>query len=40
MVGDAQLRAHHAARARAAAPALSWEVQEHLLVELYGRILG
>ena len=40
MVGDAQLRAHHAARARAAAPALSWEVQEHLLVELYHRILG
>ncbi len=40
MVGDAQLRAHHAARARAAAPALSWEVQEHLLVELYRRILG
>ena len=40
MVGDAKLRAHHAARARTAAPALSWEVQEHLLVELYHRILG
>jgi glycosyltransferase involved in cell wall biosynthesis len=40
MVGDAQLRAHYAARARAAAPALSWEVQEHLLLELYRRILG
>ncbi|WJN59948.1 glycosyl transferase, group 1 family protein [Pseudomonas sp. SO81] len=40
MVGDAQLRAHHASCARAAAPALSWEVQEHLLVELYRRILG
>ena len=40
MVRDTQLRARHAARARAAAPALSWEVQEHLLVELYGRILG
>ena len=40
MVADAQLRAHYAARARAAAPALSWEVQEHLLVELYRRVLG
>ncbi|MCQ4299669.1 glycosyltransferase [Pseudomonas songnenensis] len=40
MVGDAQLRVHHAACALAAAPALSWEVQEHLLVELYHRILG
>jgi glycosyltransferase involved in cell wall biosynthesis len=40
MVGDAKLRAHHAGCARAAAPALSWEVQEHLLVELYRRILG
>ena len=40
MVGDAQLRAHYAARARAAASALSWEMQEHLLVELYRRILG
>ncbi|QKE65454.2 glycosyltransferase family 4 protein [Aquipseudomonas campi] len=40
MVGEAQLRAHHAGCARAAAPALSWEMQEHLLVELYRRILG
>jgi glycosyltransferase involved in cell wall biosynthesis len=40
MVGDAQLRAHYAARARAAASALSWEMQEHLLVELYRRILS
>ncbi|USR41533.1 glycosyltransferase family 4 protein [Ectopseudomonas hydrolytica] len=40
MVADVRLRQHHAQRARAAAAALSWEVQEHLLVELYRRILG
>ena len=40
LVGDAQLRVHYASRARAAAPTLSWEVQEHLLVDLYRRILG
>ncbi|WP_241198064.1 glycosyltransferase family 4 protein [Pseudomonas oleovorans] len=40
MVSDAGLRQHHAQRARAAAAALSWEVQEHLLVDLYRRVLG
>ncbi|XLY90381.1 glycosyltransferase family 4 protein [Ectopseudomonas mendocina] len=39
MVADAGLRQHHAQRARAAAAALSWEVQEHLLAELYRRVL-
>ncbi len=40
MVADVRLRQHHAQRARAAAAALSWEVQEHLLIDMYRRVLG
>ncbi|WP_051365825.1 glycosyltransferase family 4 protein [Pseudomonas sp. EGD-AK9] len=40
MVSDAGLRQHHTVRARAAAAALSWEMQEHLLIDLYRRVLG
>ncbi|MFT0625587.1 glycosyltransferase, partial [Ectopseudomonas guguanensis] len=40
MVADVRLRQHHAQRARAAAAALSWEVQEHLLIDLYRRVLS
>jgi glycosyltransferase involved in cell wall biosynthesis len=40
MVTDVKLRRYHATRARATATELSWEVQEHVLVDLYRRILG
>ncbi len=40
MVSDKALRQHHAAQARMAAAELSWEVQEHVLVDLYQRIQG
>lgn len=40
MVFGSELRKHHSERARASAVALSWEVQEHVLVNLYRRILG
>ncbi len=39
MVDDVQLRQHYAAQSRLAANDLSWEVQEHLLVDLYAQIL-
>lgn len=40
MVADVKLRQHHAQRALAATAVLSWEVQEHVLVDLYRRILS
>lgn len=38
MVSDVGKRTYHAAQARGAAQALSWEVQEHELVQLYERV--
>lgn len=40
LVDDAALRKHHAEQARLAAEQLSWEQQEHLLLELYQGLLG
>lgn len=40
MVADVRLRQHHAQRARSAAAELSWEEQEHLLIDLYRRVLS
>ena len=40
LVESSMLRAQHAAQARQAAPKLSWEQQEYLLLGLYERVLG
>ena len=40
LVGDRTLRLHYAERACKAASQLSWEAQEHELVDLYKKVLG
>lgn len=40
LVGDAALRQRYSAQSRTAAQVLNWEQQEHLLLELYRRVMG
>lgn len=40
LVSDRALRLHYAERARQASSQLSWEAQEHELVDLYKKVLG